>query len=1154
MNNYFTSEVYFENRNQTFVEDIEFTPARNRDVVGNIMYVINAIAALNQHIEQRFIQMMQEYPQDRLTLVVTIENAFTLRTLVNERRWGPNRRFNSLQDIRDNLPQALDRALENLQQSDNDYDLHELTVSIRIYRNYRANAQGRIKAYIKKTINSSEHTQGLYQYQHADTMCGFKAIIYHLTVHMQHLTEVINECFKWLPDSFALDCVLWNIQNVQAKKRFNILSKTLATGMECEAPFDWVVTGNGLSTALKFVTLYPQFQIFIFNEPTRQVLEHRRGSEFRVDNHPEAFTICMSYSAGHLILIRGLFMYFGKAWQIGNVFCYECGKIQTRQQHNCTAAIQCKCCFMKFSSEDDLKSHKKGMPQICGKCSKTFMNQACKDYHFCRASHVSTCQECGAKIFPSIHHNCGSYHCLSCRQRVGQGHECQMLRPDYPDPDIRVEEEGANYYAFDLESLLIPHGEAREHVVNLVVVRQVFNDREWIFHSLNDFIIWLETLKEESHFFAHNMKGYDGRMVFEYLIDRFTPPQSVTWNGSKIMQMQYGKIHFRDTLLHLPASLAQLPKMMGLDENKYKKGFFPYLFNTPENQDYVGPLPSQQYFDPDTMKPKKREEFEKWHREYAQQIGNQYTFKKELIEYCQSDVQILAETIKAYMTQQMSRYPLNPLSVMTIASYAMSLYKLYHMPDDCFYRLSILEDQRIRQSMHGGRTDTRRMLKEWSDDEIQRGYYGKYQDVQSLYPTVQFYDPLPIGKPDYLTWGPDAIIDNDELKKLFGFVCCDIVCEKPLFHPIIVHTSDSGRLIADMNPKHKIVIATPELHLALDHGYRVTRLYWAYRFHWSTELFKTYFQDFLKDKLEASGIPKWVTTEEDWKEFRKYHLDHLEIELNRENMIANASRKTGAKLLCNSLWGKFGERMHMHGWKICEIGKDDGEIMALEKQWIDGNVDLTYRRFNRHNTHLAMAYKWACNNNTENMSKQHLGRVNIALASMVTSHARCRLWKELHKLGERVLYHDTDSIIYEHQPNAYNIPEGRYLGEWEDETGGDPIIKFVSTGPKCYSYMVRQANGQIKESTKVKGITLNSINADRVNYDTMKKLVVGDISEVETQCLTFKYDKQNGTMFTRNAIKLLKQVYEKGEIDESTWVVYPFGYRELLQRTQATTM
>lgn len=29
---------------------------------------------------------------------------------------------------------------------------------------------------------------------------------------------------------------------------------------------------------------------------------------------------------------------------------------------------------------------------------------------------------------------------------------------------------------------------------------------------------------------------------------------------------------------------------------------------------------------------------------------------------------------------------------------------------------------------------------------------------------------------------------------------------------------------------------------------------------------------------------------------------------------------------------------------------------------------------------------------------------------------------------------DTDSIIYEHDPSKYNIPEGQYLGEWESET------------------------------------------------------------------------------------------------------------------------
>lgn len=60
----------------------------------------------------------------------------------------------------------------------------------------------------------------------------------------------------------------------------------------------------------------------------------------------------------------------------------------------------------------------------------------------------------------------------------------------------------------------------------------------------------------------------------------------------------------------------------------------------------------------------------------------------------------------------------------------------------------------------------------------------------------------------------------------------------------------------------------------------------------------------------------------------------------------------------------------------------------------------------------------------------------------------------MNKLGDRVLYHDTDSIIYEYNRNLYNIPEGRYLGEWECETGGNPIIKFTSIGPKSYAYVV----------------------------------------------------------------------------------------------------
>ena len=168
---------------------------------------------------------------------------------------------------------------------------------------------------------------------------------------------------------------------------------------------------------------------------------------------------------------------------------------------------------------------------------------------------------------------------------------------------------------------------------------------------------------------------------------------------------------------------------------------------------------------------------------------------------------------------------------------------------------------------------------------------------------------------------------------------------------------------------------------------------------------------------------------------------------------------------------------------------------------------------------------------------------NIALASMVTSHARCRLWKELNKLGDRVLYHDTDSIIYEHDPAQYNIPEGRYLGEWEVEEDGNPITKFTATGPKCYSYVVQKPDGSVQAKTKVKGITLTSHNSSLIDYEAMKRLVEGDGTEiVKALCLTFKYDRNAGQMRTYNGIKQFRKTYSKGYIDPTTFKVYPFGY------------
>ena len=49
-----------------------------------------------------------------------------------------------------------------------------------------------------------------------------------------------------------------------------------------------------------------------------------------------------------------------------------------------------------------------------------------------------------------------------------------------------------------------------------------------------------------------------------------------------------------------------LPQHLQLD--RIEEGVFPHLFNTPDHQQYVGRIPDLEFYDPDGMMAKKREE------------------------------------------------------------------------------------------------------------------------------------------------------------------------------------------------------------------------------------------------------------------------------------------------------------------------------------------------------------------------------------------------------------------------------------------------------------------------------------------------------------------------------------------------------------------
>ena len=105
-------------------------------------------------------------------------------------------------------------------------------------------------------------------------------------------------------------------------------------------------------------------------------------------------------------------------------------------------------------------------------------------------------------------------------------------------------------------------------------------------------------------------------------------------------------------------------------------------------------------------------------------------------------------------------------------------------------------------------------------------------------------------------------------------------------------------------------------------------------------------------------------------------------------------------------------------------------------------------------------------------------KVNIVIAAFTTAYARLKLYDLLDLLQERVLYYDTDSVIYVHEPGKPDPPLGNYLGDLTDELDGDYITTFVSGGPKNYAYVTNKGKSQ----TKIRGITLDYAATGKLNH------------------------------------------------------------------------
>lgn len=106
---------------------------------------------------------------------------------------------------------------------------------------------------------------------------------------------------------------------------------------------------------------------------------------------------------------------------------------------------------------------------------------------------------------------------------------------------------------------------------------------------------------------------------------------------------------------------------------------------------------------------------------------------------------------------------------------------------------------------------------------------------------------------------------------------------------------------------------------------------------------------------------------------------------------------------------------------------------------------------------------------------------NIAVAAFTTSYARLKILAMMEKLRDRLLYFDTDLIIFAKCRGSREPPIGNILGDWDNQLEDDisHIVRFVSCGPKVYSN--ENHTGQFK--TKIKGVIQNGITINIVDWE-----------------------------------------------------------------------
>ena len=845
-------------------------------------------------------------------------------------------------------------------------------------------------------------------------------------------------------------------------------------------------------------------------------------------------------------------------------------------------------------------------------------------------------------------HNCGDKVCSHCGEflhgNAAEEHHCYMRvlqNKDVNTPTV--------FIYFDFESAVVSRNGRSEHVTSHAVAKTIFSGSPVdpsdtpstdfkVFQPkacgdmtmvLTEFMEWAlspersiecfkldaagdKVLKKNGDpsttmvnptYVAHNGKGYDFHFCFNWMMKN-NVHADVIRAGSKIMYMTTeGGERFIDSYNFISTSLSAFTKIFSL--NEIKKGYFPHKLNTIENQNYNSDFPpTAKFFTSSYRSEAALKTFTSWHASESERFLNEgltYDFRREILEYCKSDVELLSQGCESFRTTYKDAAGIDPFKSVTIAGACMKAFRTTYLEEES---ISVLKKDMIafiRREFSGGRTGVGRSYcnvsnlvepiddssvdavnTSFSESKNNNGGSIEYIDIVSLYPSVNYYAEYPKGKPYWSEYNDDADSQNKavlDIKNVIGFYEVDIVPPRDLLHPVLPEKSN-GKLIFPLYPMSKVVHTSHELRVALDKGYEITRVYkglcWSHK---STTLFKEYVKSFMKLKYESKGWSKktvngvTVTTEADKTAWLAGCLEHEGITVDPDKVGDNPGMYAIAKLCLNSLWGKFGQNSNPTKCLYTSDPKAIIEILMRDK--VSSICKL------KDSEKFEVIY--SCVD-----GEQETPNTNVALAAFTTSHARLRLYDAMSKLGPQFLYSDTDSIVFVHNKGCgpwltadlndtrlaegmtspYDewpqsgvcrfIPTGTRLGEWEDEDCTvfkevegvavkykKTIVEHVALAPKTYAHKFNDGS----HSVKSKGFGVTMCSKDQLNFDNYVRAVQSisnpaiTFDGVVTEPSRINIDRKNAcvTSLSNTKKKFKPTLSQKGVYNPHSFNLIPFG-------------